>query len=145
MADDPPFYHPGPDSAEVRYLLERRRALGGSLPERRVQIDVPQMTSSNLHGFQKRFQFRGGRLRAFRIRTGFVIPRGDYNFNNYTLSATSDRSRLLSGELAAWGREDTPWGPWRAIPASPMKTSTEFGCSAAPESLARTQPPRSSM
>jgi len=39
--DDAPFYHPGPDSPEVRYLLERRRALGGFLPERRVQIDVP--------------------------------------------------------------------------------------------------------
>jgi pyruvate dehydrogenase E1 component len=40
MADDPPFYHPGPDSAEVRYMKDRRRALGGSIPERRVQLDV---------------------------------------------------------------------------------------------------------
>ena len=30
---DAPYYHPGPDSEEVQYLLERRRALGGSLPE----------------------------------------------------------------------------------------------------------------
>ncbi len=33
--DEAPYYHPGPDSPEVRYLLERRRALGGSLPKRR--------------------------------------------------------------------------------------------------------------
>ncbi len=34
--DEAPYYHPGPDSDEVRYLLEHRRALGGPIPERRV-------------------------------------------------------------------------------------------------------------
>ena len=34
---DAPYYHPGPDSEEVQYLLERRRALGGSLPKRVVR------------------------------------------------------------------------------------------------------------
>jgi pyruvate dehydrogenase E1 component len=33
----PPYFHPGPDSAEIRYLLDRRRALGGFLPERRTK------------------------------------------------------------------------------------------------------------
>jgi pyruvate dehydrogenase E1 component len=32
----PPFYHPGPDSQEVKYMLARRHDLGGFLPERRV-------------------------------------------------------------------------------------------------------------
>ena len=32
-----PFYHPGPQSDEVRYLLERRRALGGCVPKRVVR------------------------------------------------------------------------------------------------------------
>jgi pyruvate dehydrogenase E1 component len=31
----PPYYNPGPDSPEIQYLMERRRALGGFLPERR--------------------------------------------------------------------------------------------------------------
>jgi pyruvate dehydrogenase E1 component len=31
---DAPYYHPGEDSEEVRYLRERRAALGGSLPKR---------------------------------------------------------------------------------------------------------------
>ncbi|MCL2454298.1 MAG: pyruvate dehydrogenase (acetyl-transferring), homodimeric type [Micrococcales bacterium] len=31
----PPYYHPGPDDEAIRYLLERRRRLGGFLPERR--------------------------------------------------------------------------------------------------------------
>jgi len=30
----PPYYHPGKDSDEYRYLMERRNALGGSLPKR---------------------------------------------------------------------------------------------------------------
>jgi pyruvate dehydrogenase E1 component len=32
-----PLYRPGKDSAEIRYLNERRRALGGPLPQRRVR------------------------------------------------------------------------------------------------------------
>jgi pyruvate dehydrogenase E1 component len=33
--DDVPYYHPGKDSPEVKYMLERRAALGGFLPQRR--------------------------------------------------------------------------------------------------------------
>jgi pyruvate dehydrogenase E1 component len=31
----PPYYHPGPDAPEIQYMLERRRQLGGFVPERR--------------------------------------------------------------------------------------------------------------
>ncbi|MBV7281741.1 pyruvate dehydrogenase (acetyl-transferring), homodimeric type [Corynebacterium sp. TAE3-ERU30] len=31
----PPYYNPGPESEEVKYMLERRKELGGFLPERR--------------------------------------------------------------------------------------------------------------
>jgi pyruvate dehydrogenase E1 component len=34
---DAPYFHPGPDAPEIRYLLERRQALGGSLPRRVVR------------------------------------------------------------------------------------------------------------
>src|SRR5712671_495015 len=34
---DAPYYHPGPDSEEVHYLRERRRALGGEIPKRIVR------------------------------------------------------------------------------------------------------------
>ncbi|VEH06818.1 pyruvate dehydrogenase subunit E1 [Corynebacterium kutscheri] len=40
----PPYYHPGNDSPEIQYLLERRKELGGFLPERRenyTPIQVP--------------------------------------------------------------------------------------------------------
>ncbi|HEU0192385.1 MAG TPA: pyruvate dehydrogenase (acetyl-transferring), homodimeric type [Mycobacterium sp.] len=33
----PPYYHPGEDAPEIRYLLERRRNLGGFLPARRTK------------------------------------------------------------------------------------------------------------
>ena len=32
----PPYYHPGADSPEIQYMLERRRQLGGFVPERRT-------------------------------------------------------------------------------------------------------------
>ena len=34
-----PYFHPGPDSPEMKYLLERRESLGGFLPCRRVWKD----------------------------------------------------------------------------------------------------------
>jgi pyruvate dehydrogenase E1 component len=34
---DAPYYHPGPDSDEIRYLAERRKGLGGPLPRRHVR------------------------------------------------------------------------------------------------------------
>ncbi len=34
---DPPFFHPGMDSPEIQYLLDRRRALGGFIPQRTVR------------------------------------------------------------------------------------------------------------
>jgi len=40
---DMPYYHPGKDSPEVQYLLARRGALGGFLPQRRrrAQTELP--------------------------------------------------------------------------------------------------------
>ena len=42
-----PFYHPGPDSPEIQYMQERRRELGGHLPQRRRKstqtLEVPKL------------------------------------------------------------------------------------------------------
>ncbi|MGD8346756.1 MAG: pyruvate dehydrogenase (acetyl-transferring), homodimeric type [Lysobacterales bacterium] len=35
--EEVPYYHPGEDSEEIRYMLERRKELGGFLPHRRRQ------------------------------------------------------------------------------------------------------------
>jgi len=42
--EDPPYYHPGMDAPEIRYMLERRSSLGGPLPRRVVRaakVSVP--------------------------------------------------------------------------------------------------------
>jgi pyruvate dehydrogenase E1 component len=43
-----PLYRPGRDSAETRYLEERRRALGGPLPQRRVRNATIEPPSSEV-------------------------------------------------------------------------------------------------
>ena len=43
-----PFYKPAPDSPEIKYLLDRRKALGGFLPKREVKaapLKVPSLDS----------------------------------------------------------------------------------------------------
>ncbi len=37
ITDEAPYFHPGPDSEEVRYMQERRSALGGPVPRRVVR------------------------------------------------------------------------------------------------------------
>jgi pyruvate dehydrogenase E1 component len=47
---DPPFWHPGTDSPEFEYMMARRRALGGSVPERVVRkkmFAVPARGATN--------------------------------------------------------------------------------------------------
>jgi pyruvate dehydrogenase E1 component len=45
---DAPYYHPGPKSEEVEYLMERRRALGGPLPRRVVRSEPLPKPSENI-------------------------------------------------------------------------------------------------
>jgi pyruvate dehydrogenase E1 component len=46
---DAPYFHPGPNSPEVEYLLERRRALGGCLPKRIVRRAPVRTPEANLY------------------------------------------------------------------------------------------------
>ncbi|MCH8815798.1 MAG: pyruvate dehydrogenase (acetyl-transferring), homodimeric type, partial [Chloroflexi bacterium] len=50
-----PLFRPGKDSAEIRYLNERRRALGGPLPQRRVRNATVEPPSSEVFA-----EFLGG-------------------------------------------------------------------------------------
>ncbi|MGC4932781.1 pyruvate dehydrogenase (acetyl-transferring), homodimeric type [Gordonia sp. DT30] len=43
----PPYYHPGLDSPEIEYMLDRRRNLGGFLPVRRTRAKVLKPDVSN--------------------------------------------------------------------------------------------------
>ena len=49
-----PYYHPGPDSDEVQYMLERRRQLGGFVPERKFDPkSLPAVKESLYEEFSK--------------------------------------------------------------------------------------------
>ncbi len=48
-SDLAPFYHPGEDSPEVQYLMERRRQLGGSLPRRVVRSSPLKLPGDEMY------------------------------------------------------------------------------------------------
>jgi pyruvate dehydrogenase E1 component len=53
LEEHPPYYRPGPDCEEIRYLLERRRALGGCLPKRIVRpASIPLPTEDVFAEFE---------------------------------------------------------------------------------------------
>jgi pyruvate dehydrogenase E1 component len=69
--DEVPYYHPGKDSPEVEYMLERRRALGGFLPQRRRKTDV-QLKAPELSAFEQITKGTGER----EISTTMALVRG---------------------------------------------------------------------
>ena len=58
--EDVPYYHPGEDSEEVQYLKQRREALGGSLPQRRVKADE-SFEAPGLDKFERLLKSSGDR------------------------------------------------------------------------------------
>ncbi|HVU01528.1 MAG TPA: pyruvate dehydrogenase (acetyl-transferring), homodimeric type [Polyangiaceae bacterium] len=67
---DAPFYHPGPNSEEVQYIVERRRALGGPLPKRKPVAQVPiELPRPDLYA-----EFQGG-MKAGEASTTMVFTR----------------------------------------------------------------------
>ena len=54
-----PFYHPGEDSPEIKYLKEKRQALGGFLPARQDQAEPLQIPP--LSSFQSQLDGTGDR------------------------------------------------------------------------------------
>ncbi len=58
--DEVPFYHPGADSPEVKYMLSRRSALGGSLPQRRRRAEE-KFIAPKLSVFDRQLKSSGER------------------------------------------------------------------------------------
>ncbi len=48
-ADIAPFYHPGPDSPEIEYMMERRRQLGGFIPKREVRAKPLKLPGDEMY------------------------------------------------------------------------------------------------
>jgi pyruvate dehydrogenase E1 component len=57
--EDVPYYHPGEESEEVRYMQERRNKLGGFLPQRRHDIDA--LEAPKLEAFETLLKSTGER------------------------------------------------------------------------------------
>ncbi|MFZ0827881.1 MAG: pyruvate dehydrogenase (acetyl-transferring), homodimeric type [Verrucomicrobiia bacterium] len=51
-----PFFRPPADSPEIKYLMERRKALGGFLPERKVSPDASRLDVPKLDYFTEFFK-----------------------------------------------------------------------------------------
>jgi pyruvate dehydrogenase E1 component len=66
---DAPFYCPPKDSAEIKYMQERRKSLGGYMPARNVQVKPLEPVSSEL--FEEFFKGTEGR----KVSTTMVIVR----------------------------------------------------------------------
>lgn len=50
----PPYYHPGNDDEAIRYLHERRRELGGYLPERRAKHTALSLPDDSAYAIAKK-------------------------------------------------------------------------------------------
>ncbi len=46
---NPPYFHPGQDNEEIQYLQERRRTLGGYIPERRVNPTIVKLPGDEIY------------------------------------------------------------------------------------------------
>jgi pyruvate dehydrogenase E1 component len=68
--DEVPYYHPGKDSPEVKYMLERRQALGGFLPQRRRKSE--SFAAPELSAFEQLTKGTGER----EISTTMAFVRG---------------------------------------------------------------------
>ena len=63
----PPYYHPGSNSKEVQYMLARRHALGGVLPERRVRPGSVELPEADVYA-----EFNDGSKQAVSTTMAFV-------------------------------------------------------------------------
>lgn len=68
--EDAPYYHPGPKSPEIEYLLERRRALGGFLPKRVVRAKPLNLPTHDLYD-----EFKTGTGKSREVSTTMALVR----------------------------------------------------------------------
>jgi pyruvate dehydrogenase E1 component len=68
--EEAPYYHPGPGSPEIRYLLERRQALCGFLPRRVVRARPLHVPPSSLYD-----EFKGGTGNSRKVSTTMAFVR----------------------------------------------------------------------
>jgi pyruvate dehydrogenase E1 component len=68
--EEAPYYHPGPKSPEVEYLRERRRLLGGPVPQRRVRSKPLSLPDATLYD-----EFKSGTGEGREVSTTMAFVR----------------------------------------------------------------------
>jgi pyruvate dehydrogenase E1 component len=93
-----PYYHPGPDSPEVKYMLERRKQLGGFLPQRRTEYE--KLAAPQLSAFESLLKSTGDReistTMAF-VRTLAILLR-DQAITSRIVPIVADEARTFGME-----------------------------------------------
>jgi len=95
-----PLYHPGADSDEVKYLLERRRALGGCVPKRIVR--AKPLPAANPKSFS---EFDGGTGETQQVSTTMVFGKllrnliRDPNYGKRVVPIIPDEARTFGLEV----------------------------------------------
>ncbi|MCY4150043.1 MAG: pyruvate dehydrogenase (acetyl-transferring), homodimeric type [Gammaproteobacteria bacterium] len=94
-----PFYRPAEDSEETQYLLERRRALGGFLPARKI-FSAPAITVPKLDIFKAQLEGTGDReisttMAFVRILSSLIR---DKSLKNRIVPIIPDESRTFGME-----------------------------------------------
>jgi pyruvate dehydrogenase E1 component len=67
--EDAPYYHPGPNSLEIQYMLDRRAALGGCIPRRIVRSKPLRLPAADMY---QEFQQGTGTGREVSTTIAFV-------------------------------------------------------------------------
>ncbi len=93
---EPPYYRPSEDSPEYKYLMQRRKALGGSLPSRVIDIRKPlEMPDDSVYG-----EFDAGSGKAEVSTTGAFVRllrslARDENFGRRVVPIIPDEGRTF--------------------------------------------------
>lgn len=92
---DAPFYRPKEDSEEYRYLVERRKALGGFLPERKVS--APAVEIPSLDYFQEFLKGTGKLEQATTMTFVRILTKlmGDKNIGSQIVPIIPDEARTF--------------------------------------------------
>jgi len=95
---DAPFYRPADDSPEIKYMLERREALGGFLPARRARVEPLEIPP--LSAFEA--QLKGSGEREISTTMAFVrvltTLTKDKNLGPHVVPIVADESRTFGME-----------------------------------------------
>jgi pyruvate dehydrogenase E1 component len=96
--DKVPYYHPGPDSPEVRYMLDRRKELGGPVPQRRERAEALEVPG--LEAFDSLLKATGEReiSTTMTFVRALAIMLRDENIRDRIVPIVADEARTFGME-----------------------------------------------